>query len=45
MGPNDHEPLSYRELAERLAISPDAGRMGAKRNAWLIVSGNHRTLP
>lgn len=37
--------LSYRELAERLGISPDAARMKAKRAAksgrWRIIPGNH----
>lgn len=37
--------VSYRELAERLAISPDAARMKAKRAAksgrWRIIPGNH----
>jgi hypothetical protein len=42
---SDLEQLSYRDLAERLAISPDAARMKAKRKAkaglWRIVPGNH----
>lgn len=37
--------LSYRELADRLDISPDAARMKAKRAAktgrWRIIQGNH----
>jgi hypothetical protein len=37
--------LSYRELAERLRVSPDAARMKAKRKAkaglWRIIPGNH----
>ncbi len=37
--------LGYRELAERLGISPDAARMKAKRKAktglWRIIPGNH----
>jgi DNA-binding Lrp family transcriptional regulator len=37
--------LGYRELAERLGISPDAARMKAKRAAksgrWRIIPGNH----
>ena len=39
------EKLSYRELAERLGISPDAARMKAKRMVksghWRIIPGNH----
>ncbi len=42
---NDLEQLSYRDLAERLGISPDAARMKAKRKAraglWRIIPGNH----
>jgi DNA-binding Lrp family transcriptional regulator len=42
---NDLEQLSYRDLAERLNISPDAARMKAKRKAkaglWRIIPGNH----
>lgn len=37
--------LTYRELAERLGISPDAARMKAKRavknGRWRIIPGNH----
>jgi len=37
--------LGYRELAERLGITPDAARMKAKRAAktgrWRIIPGNH----
>ncbi|NML92043.1 hypothetical protein HHL26_23905 [Sphingobium sp. TB-6] len=37
--------LGYRELADRLSISPDAARMKAKRAAksgrWRIIPGNH----
>jgi DNA-binding Lrp family transcriptional regulator len=43
--PSDTERLSYRELAERLGISPDAARMKAKRRikagAWRLIPGNH----
>jgi hypothetical protein len=43
--PNDTERLSYRELAERLGISPDAARMKAKRKIkaglWHLIPGNH----
>lgn len=45
MNGNDHERLSYRALADRLAISPDAARMKAKRKAWRIVPGNHPNAP
>jgi hypothetical protein len=45
MGTNDHERLSYRALADRLAISPDAARMKAKRQGWCIVPGNHPNAP
>lgn len=42
---DDFEKLSYRDLAERLDISPDAARMKAKRKAkaglWRIIPGNH----
>jgi hypothetical protein len=43
--PGDVERLSYRELAERLSISPDAARMKAKRKVkaglWRLIPGNH----
>jgi hypothetical protein len=43
--PGDIERLSYRELAERLSISPDAARMKAKRKIkaglWRLIPGNH----
>lgn len=43
--PNNVEKLSYRELGERLGISPDGATMKAKRKAkegaWRIVPGNH----
>ncbi len=39
------ERLSYRSLAARLGISPDAARMKAKRKVaagqWRIIPGNH----
>jgi DNA-binding Lrp family transcriptional regulator len=39
------ERLSYRDLADRLGISPDAARMKAKRKVkaglWRIIPGNH----
>jgi len=41
--------LTYRELAERLAISTDAARMKARRAAksgrWRIIPGNHPNDP
>ncbi len=43
--PSDTERFSYRELAERLGISPDAARMKAKRKikagVWRLIPGNH----
>ncbi len=43
--PSDNERLSYRELADRLGVSPDAARMKAKRRVkaglWRIIPGNH----
>jgi DNA-binding Lrp family transcriptional regulator len=43
--PDILEKLSYRELSDRLGISPDAARMKAKRRAksglWRIIPGNH----
>lgn len=45
VNPDDLEKLTYRALAERLGISPDAARMKAKRKAksgdWRIIPGNH----
>lgn len=41
--------LTYRELAERLAISTDAARMKARRatksGRWRIIPGNHPSDP
>ena len=41
--------LTYRELAERLAISTDAARMKARRavktGRWRIIPGNHPNDP
>lgn len=41
--------LTYRELAERLAISTDAARMKARRavktRRWRIIPGNHPNDP
>ncbi len=43
--PDDNERLSYRDLADRLGVSPDAARMKAKRKVkaglWRIIPGNH----
>lgn len=43
--PDNLEQLTYRALAERLDISPDAARMKAKRKVkagnWRIIPGNH----
>lgn len=45
----DKLQLTYRELAERLGISPDAARMKAKRavkaGRWRIIAGNHPSDP
>lgn len=47
--PDDLEKLTYRALAERLGISPDAARMKAKRKVkaggWRIIPGNHPSDP
>lgn len=41
--------LTYRELADRLGISPDAARMKARRavqkGRWRIIEGNHPNDP
>ena len=41
--------LTYRELADRLGVSPDAARMKAKRavskGRWRIIPGNHPNDP
>lgn len=46
---DDALKLTYRELAERLGISPDAARMKAKRavkaGRWAIIPGNHPNDP
>jgi hypothetical protein len=43
--PSDTERFSYRELADRLGISPDAARMKARRKIkagmWRLIPGNH----
>lgn len=45
----DKLSLTYRELADRLGISPDAARMKAKRavksGRWTIIPGNHPSDP
>lgn len=47
--PDDFEKLTYRDLAARLGVSPDAARMKAKRRAkvgeWRIIPGNHPNDP
>lgn len=46
---DDKLKLTYRELADRLGISPDAARMKAKRalksGRWHIIPGNHPSDP
>lgn len=46
---DDTLKLTYRELADRLGISPDAARMKAKRavksGRWSIIPGNHPSDP
>jgi hypothetical protein len=42
---SDTIPLTYRELAERLGLSPDSARIKAKRRKWLTVPGNHPSDP
>lgn len=46
---DDTLQLTYRELADRLGISPDAARMKAKRavksGRWAIIPGNHPSDP
>ncbi len=46
---DDSISLTYRELAERLAISTDAARMKARRalkkGRWRIIPGNHPNDP
>ncbi len=43
--------LTYRQLGERLGITPDAARMKAKREAkkpgatWRLIPGNHPSDP
>jgi predicted transcriptional regulator len=41
----DPVPLTYRELAERLGLSPDSARIKAKRRKWQTVPGNHPSDP
>ena len=47
--PSEKERLSYRDLAKRLGISPDAARMKAKRKEkaglWRVIPGNHPSDP
>jgi hypothetical protein len=41
----DTIPLTYKELAEKLGLSPDSARIKAKRRKWLTVPGNHPSDP
>jgi hypothetical protein len=41
----DSVPLTYKELAERLGISPDSARIKAKRRKWAVIPGNHPSEP
>lgn len=47
--PEDTILLTYRELADRLGVSPDGARMKAKRavkaGRWRIIPGNHPSDP
>ena len=36
--------LTYRELGERLGISPDGARMKAKRNKWTATTDNEGSI-
>lgn len=38
---NDLVRLTYRELGERLGLSPDAARMKARRKGWNTIPGNY----
>ncbi len=38
-------PLTYRELGERLGLSPDSARIKAKRRKWQTIPGNHPSDP
>jgi hypothetical protein len=42
---SDAIPLTYRELAERLGLSPDSARIKAKRRKWQAIPGNHPSEP
>jgi len=42
---SDTIPLTYRELAERLGLSPDSARIKAKRRKWQTIPGNHPSDP
>jgi len=42
---SDPVPLTYRELAERLGLSPDSARIKAKRRKWQTIPGNHPSDP
>jgi len=40
----EHIWLTYRELGERLGISPDGARMKAKRNKWTATTDNEGNI-
>src|SRR5687768_7529371 len=42
---SDAIPLTYRELGERLGLSPDSARIKAKRRKWQTIPGNHPSDP
>jgi hypothetical protein len=42
---SDTVPLTYRELGERLGLSPDSARIKAKRRKWQMIPGNHPSEP
>jgi DNA repair exonuclease SbcCD ATPase subunit len=42
---SDATPLTYRELGERLGLSPDSARIKAKRRKWQTIPGNHPSDP
>ncbi len=42
---SDVTPLTYRELGERLGLSPDSARIKAKRRKWQTIPGNHPSDP
>src|SRR3954454_2253488 len=38
---SDTISLTYKELAERLGMSPDSARIKARRLKWPVIPGNH----